>query len=1184
MPGTPSTSTRDFALGVAPFTYSDLYKSERLRDLAMAFDEEVARKDPALAQAFAEYRGGKELEGPAISDLLIRVAEYLGKFVARLFHVEDEHEKQARNIADENVLFDFKKDYITRRVRKKFKAGETVLADEPAYFLLESALGGNERDPEMRAAKTAMTLLRIHLLFDRPSDAKPGELEAAQAKIDALANRKVEDHKAELATMLEVIDRWHASRVDTVHWISYHAPHTLDPTHRDLVPLFRKTPGLHEAIEGAEETRRARWGFKLTDPRMTGREAMAEVNYCLYCHDREKDSCRTGLYEKTGAVKKNPLGIELEGCPLEEKISEAHWLKKAGEGIGALAVITIDNPMAPGTGHRICNDCMKSCIYQKQEPVNIPQAETRILIDVLRMPYGFEIYSLLTRWNPLNIASPYPVPYTGNNVLVVGLGPAGYTLSHYLVNAGFGVVGIDGLKIEPLPSDLTGADSWPPRAVKDYSEIEDQLDDRVLLGFGGVAEYGITVRWDKSFLKVIYLNLARRPEFKVYGGVRFGGTVTIEDAWQLGFHHVAIAAGAGRPTIVDMKNNLINGIRKASDFLMGLQLTGAYKKTSLANLQVELPAIVIGGGLTAVDTATELAAYYPVQIEKLLERVDALGEDKLLAKLDEEEKLIYGRMIAHAKELREEKKKPNPNVPELVRKWGGVSLAYRRSLLEAPAYRLNHEEVQKALEEGVTFIENISPTEAIPDRWGHVEALRFKRADKTEITLPARSVMVAAGTTPNTIYEKERPGTFELDEQKKFFRAYKLVRDAHGNKLVAPDKGEDGFFTSYIDPTGAGRMITFYGDNHPRYAGNVVKAMASAKYGVREVIKLFAGTPARPGADFGVIKARLDDELLATVHDVQRLTPTIIEVVVRAKMQARKFEPGQFYRFQNYEMNSPVVDGTKLMMEGIALTGAWVDKEKGLLSVIALEVGVSSRLCGLLKIGEPVVVMGPTGTPTEIPHGENVLLCGGGLGNAVLFSVAKAMRDAGNKVIYLAGFRRADDVFKREEIEASSDQIVWSVDAGEQIQPRRAEDRAFVGNIVQSMEAYATGKIAEPQISLKEVDRIIAIGSDRMMSAVTRARHGVLKEHLSPNHCGIGSINSPMQCMMKEVCAQCLQRHVDPKTGAESFVFSCFNQDQPLDAMDWGNLSARLRQNSVLEKVANMWLERLLASAKLPRV
>ncbi|MFX6823304.1 hypothetical protein ABTH33_20355, partial [Acinetobacter baumannii] len=82
--------------------------------------------------------------------------------------------------------------------------------------------------------------------------------------------------------------------------------------------------------------------------------------------------------------------------------SEMHEVFAGGAAIGALAVITLDNPMAAATGHRICNDCMKACIYQRQDPVDIPQAETRILKTVLALPYGFEIYGLLTRWNPLN--------------------------------------------------------------------------------------------------------------------------------------------------------------------------------------------------------------------------------------------------------------------------------------------------------------------------------------------------------------------------------------------------------------------------------------------------------------------------------------------------------------------------------------------------------------------------------------------------------------------------------------------------------------------------------------------------------------------------------------------------------------------------------------------------------------
>jgi hypothetical protein len=69
--------------------------------------------------------------------------------------------------------------------------------------------------------------------------------------------------------------------------------------------------------------------------------------------------------------------------------------------------------------------------------------------------------------------------------------------------------------------------------------------------------------------------------------------------------------------------------------------------------------------------------------------------------------------------------------------------------------------------------------------------------------------------------------------------------------------------------------------------------------------------------------------------------------------------------------------------------------------------------------------------------------------------------------------------------------------------------------------------------------------------------------------------------MMKEVCAQCLQKHVDPYPGRVDIVFSCFNQDQHLDHVDWKNLNDRLRQNTVQEKLSALWLERLLSK---PRV
>jgi NADPH-dependent glutamate synthase beta subunit-like oxidoreductase/NAD(P)H-flavin reductase len=1221
-------------LGIAPFEFSDLQDLRRLRDLATAFDEHVAKSDTPLFARFAAYReavghgiahGG--LEEPQESALLIDISRVLSGFLVQLFRTDETPLRQ--RAAHDTQVARFKKDFVAKRAAKIQQIRE--VDDDAARALIYTIAGGQNGDHEYALALAANRLLDLEREYPRGAKAlaPSAETRAALAQLrDALrlaggtlfeekiVHRERGDSPEAMARDAEALHalsdlladwtaaQWKAGAFDG--WTSFRLPRPL--VFDKLVPV---EPADGMRFGGVPHEFRRRDGFELTDPRFTPRQITDEAHYCIFCHERKKDSCAHGILEKDGSFKANPLNVPLEGCPLDEKIGEMNVLRSGGEAIAALAIVMIDNPMCPGTGHRICNDCMRSCIFQKQDPVNIPQIESGVLTDVLYLPWGFEIYSLLTMWNPLNVRRPVALPHNGKNVLVVGLGPAGYTLAHYLANEGFGVVAIDGLKIEPLP------ERYINEPIRDARELWDPLDDRILAGFGGVSEYGITVRWDKNFLKVMRIALERKSNLKMYGGVRFGGTITIEDAFdELGFDHIAIAAGAGTPTIVRMKNNLIRGIRKASDFLMALQLTGAFKKSSMANLQVRLPAVVIGGGLTAIDTATELFAYYPLQVEKILQRYETmsaeLGEENVRRGYDAEELGILDEFLGHGHAVRAEREraaaaKEKTDFIPLVRGWGGVTIAYRKSMLDSPAYRLNYEEVVKAFEEGIFYAENLSPVEALNDDFGHVQSILFEKQvvedgrwkDSGEIVeLPARSVMVAAGTSPNVIYEKEHPGTFKLDKWKQFFQSHTVILNrADGEGSAGGDTGPsassrlrmteliegDGFFTSYQHPRDHRKLITFYGDNHPIYAGNVVKAMASAKVGYPQVVELFADElraldPTKQeerDERWRELTSLLDDALVARVHQVNRLTPTIIEVVVRAPYASRHFEPGQFFRLQNFETYAAEVDGTRLLMEGIALTGAWTDKDRGLLSLIILEMGGSSRLCASLKPGEPVVVMGPTGTPTDIPKDETILLAGGGLGNAVLFSIARALKENGCRVIYFAGYKKAADVFKRDEIEAGTDQVIWSVDAGDPIEPRRPQDRAFVGNIVQSMLAYAQD---DSTVDLHEVQRIIAIGSDGMMRAVKEARHGVLAVYLNEKHVGIGSINSPMQCMMKQVCAQCLQRHVDPATGKESFVFSCFNQDQHLDEVDFVNLRARLRQNTVVEKLTNLWLTRLLAA------
>ncbi len=1223
----------NLTLGISGFTYADLYDANRLKNLLDVFDASIKKHDAELYNKFSDYRQnqGVGLTPEEVSELLVNMGPYVGQFVAKLFNVTDQHQTQAIKIKDEiDTIFTYKNE-VVEKLGVVFKGQDTADWNISSILnrfdlLIEAGFieANQDNDPEHRVARVGAVIGLLSSHYKLLAKGKVSDYENADEQVSALRAKLLDHELAKVeftgiinvseaadfvSGLMDIVQRWSfvAQQDNDVvaDWLSFKFPEKRDFNH--LVEHETVDRGQFTAWMGELEHRRRRDGFKLTDPRYSQRQVLSEVNHCIYCHERDTDSCSKGMRnKKTNTFKIDPLGVTTIGCPLDEKISEMHLVKRKGDNIGALAIIIIDNPMCPGTGHRICNECMKGCIYQKTDPVNIPQIETNVLTDVLFMPYGFEIYSLLTRWNPLNVKRPTMLPYNGKNALVVGLGPAGYTMSHYLLNEGFGVAGIDGLKLEPLPVELTGDADNLPQPIVDFNDLYEDLDKRILAGFGGVAEYGITVRWDKNFLKVIYLTLQRREAFRAYGGVRFGGTLTIEDAWSMGFDHICIASGAGQPTIIDLKNNLMRGIRKASDFLMALQLTGAAKASSLANLQVRLPAGVIGGGLTAIDTATELMAYYPVQVEKILHRYETLvnvyGEQLVRSRYDKEETIILDEFLAHgevihAERMRAEAEDEQPDFQPLVDSWGGVTLFYRKGMKDAPAYRQNHEEISEALEEGIALAEGMSPLSADPDQYGHLNAVDFEKlvldGDRWKnsgeiIKVPLRSLYVAAGTSPNTIYQSEYPDTFVMD--KWFFQRYEPEWTNDSVELVPmhdeafPKLGKPAPLTSYQKD---GKFISFYGDNHPVYAGNVVKAMASAKNGYPYVVKLFekqlasltSAQQSERDADLKALFARLDEAFNATIVAINRLTPTIIEVVVKAPLAAEKFYPGQFYRVQNYEAFAPTVEGTVLAAEGLALTGAEVDKEKGTISLIALEMGSSSRLCATWKVGDPLVIMGVTGTPTDIPSNQTVLLIGGGLGNAVLFSIGKALRAAGNRVVYFAGYKFAQDRFKVEDVEAAADLIIWAVDKGEGVQaivPTRPQDKSFVGNILECMVAYAKGELGEQPISLAEVDHLVVIGSDRMMAAVKSARFDVLKPYLNKAHHAIGSINSPMQCMMKGICAQCLCKHVDADTGKEYFVYSCYNQDQDLDKVDFPHLNARLRQNTVQEKLSNLWLDYLL--------
>ncbi len=871
------------------------------------------------------------------SQLIIDLSYLLDEFIAKLFNIEKEIEELKKKHNDFAVIYKCKRLFVQRYALKKYTNVANIdITNKLSHFLTLPTT-------EKNFAKQVM-----HWFEDK------------------------ENHKEEI----ELAAQYAAWRVKNKQSILFSIHRKID--HENLIPFSKKEVDKVEVLYSNEVKRR--YGFDLTSKKVSLNKALDNAHYCIFCHKQNKDSCSKGLINNDNTFKQSPLKVELHGCPLEQKISEMNLMKSEGYSIASLAIVMIDNPLCAATGHRICNDCMNSCIYQKQEPVNVPMIETRILDDMLSLPYGFEIYSLLSRWNPLNFQRSLPRENTGKNVLVAGLGPAGFNLAHHLLNDGHNVIAIDGLKIEPLIDNF--------QLIKDFKH--EKLSERTADGFGGVAEYGITSRWDKNYLKIIRLLLERRENFALYGGIRFGGTINVDDAFNLGFDHIALALGSGKPRMIKIKNILARGVRMASDFLMSLQLTGALKFDSIANLQVRMPIVVIGAGLTAIDTATEALAYYPIQVEKFLLRyeilVDKYGKDCVEKDWTEEEREIANEFISHAQLIQAEqelakKESREIKILELMQSLGGVKVVYRKELKDSPSYRLNSEEVQNALSEGIYFIENLEPVEVVTNKYNHAESIKLIDTKSGEIKrIKARSIFIAAGTEPNTVIATEDKKHFKLSN------GYFTHLNSSGKEIdpiFSPKMQNKDRILVYKQ---GNKTISFFGDLHPSYSGSVVKAMASAKNGYPIISQLLSGVNSFvsviPVCDVVGQKKnawssvedlankeffnKIKEQFTAKVIKVQYLTDKVVEIVIKAPLAAKNFKPGQFFRLQNFETNGRKANDTKLAMEGIAVTGTEVDKKKGFISTIVLETGGSTNLCRHLREGEQIILMGPTGSPTEV--------------------------------------------------------------------------------------------------------------------------------------------------------------------------------------------------------------------------
>lgn len=1079
----------------------NLLSYEAIAQCDVAFIHWLETYNPNLAEELMNHRQGKLMS----SESLITLAESFENFVAGLMGIEhDLAIKRAELQSDQPIMW-MKYSWWPKYIRTQLK--------KPPEMTWEECLTHWEKNIEQPFNEYAVA----SWCLDNP-----------------------EAHWWHTACVWLHQDDTKRALVD--HWQLFKRPEKID---YDALFSYQKEGQDISVIDIRERS-----GFQLTDRGQSSLAVNDAVHYCALCHQTKVDYCRSGFHQKKGqpssGYRKNPLNTPLQGCPLDEKISETHALRRSGGILSALAMIMMDNPLCPATGHRICNDCMQSCIYQKQTPVNIPEVESRILMDVLTLPWGIELYFLLLRWNPLRPKQYLPQPVSGDHVLVMGQGPAGFTMAYHLLMAGVQVTGMDGLAIESLP------EHWLNKPIKSWNDFAENLEERPVRGFGGVAEYGITVRWNKNFLTLIHMCLARMKHFSVMGGVRFGGTITLDDAKRLGFDHVALALGAGLPKELKIKGSLTPGMRQANDFLMMLQLSGAVKDKASVDLQVRMPAIVIGGGLTGVDAATELQAYYWHQIKQVSERIEAVvqvrGQSAFWQSFSPSERSILEEMQQHWQAFTSDRHhRPRS---DWIKQWGGVRIVYRKRMIDSPAYRTNPHELYEALREGLMYVEQLSPDRTIQDAFGHVKACVFQQTrcengvwsvSDDEVTLAARTILVATGARPNIAYHFEHPG--ELKKQGAFYQIYSQEDDSWQSFEHQPDqKIAKGVMSSQHE----GMMsVSILGDLHPHYHGSVVKAMASAKNHYEDIL---ATLPQKPFQGF---KGHdIHDSLSPTIHKIEPFGSGV-RITIHAKAFVARYQIGQFYRLSQPGSTQGHIN----------LWPDHVDVSSGLLTFTLDEMTHKRLDVASWQIGMAVHLMGPSGVRMRIPDEKTeVLIVADALHALKAVAMARAMKKAKHVVwLYLEGDIE-DTVLSHhwfDVCDGLATEKNWQIQGA--IYHPRITQQDFFSTILPSWSQN------------KAIDLVLTLSRWPWLRKTTdflKQAPGCLSDNVSIK----AAVHGPMQCMLKGICAQCLQWQIDPETGErKKAVYACSWQDQPIDLIDWQAFDDRFEQHGAVKRLHDQY-------------
>ncbi len=331
----------DFPLAVAGFNYSDLYKPEKLKELCEVFYRELGQTDADLLGALMQYieARGAGYEKKAESELLVNAAPHLTDFIVRLFGIEEDYAALAGSVKIQDPIWKYKF-FVQRRAIKKFNADAVASLDiaelDAAVDALKTAFDVPGIDEELSIAAVTSSILDLEedLTKEQPPTNETVKTIVLGFEHDIVRSlfggEAADSDLLKVQAVLRLLEAWSAYRFFNKpdHWKSLKTPHTLD--YQNLVHIVRPSETVPEDIRGLDSHLRRRDGFKLTDDRGTMRDALYEIDYCLICHERDKDSCSTGLREKDGTPKRKPARHQDRRLPARRKNLGDASAEKAG--------------------------------------------------------------------------------------------------------------------------------------------------------------------------------------------------------------------------------------------------------------------------------------------------------------------------------------------------------------------------------------------------------------------------------------------------------------------------------------------------------------------------------------------------------------------------------------------------------------------------------------------------------------------------------------------------------------------------------------------------------------------------------------------------------------------------------------------------------------------------------------